>query len=416
MQEYTDALLGVHIAKPLHDGYIATVARINLGTFLAENPLPYANDTYINVTDWHQWAIDRFHGKARWIDQPEAYAAWAEFTKTDLFREKGSVTTHTHASEARGGVGCALSKGTKTNAPQKTTSYDDSFPIDDNIFRNPYISHDKKGLPYHPTDAHHCVRVQVGVQDIKVSCLTTGGAIPQVGGGVRQAIVKWSDKSRRACEHHIRNLSEGACKVFLTLTYPESFPVDGEICKKHLHAMKQWFKRRGISGVWFLEFQRRGAPHFHAFLDKYPLGGSESVAVAWDRIVSSGDPKHIAWHRGELSGRPCLEYMRKPHAASWYASKYATKAEQKEVPENFINVGRFWGHWGKTMKPVFTYLYARGYTAYCVGLHAIIDFRIARGISKPCNPVTHYTSVLRGAMVEGFAYWLPDDMFFDTPF
>jgi hypothetical protein len=30
-----------------------------------------------------------------------------------------------------------------------------------------------------------------------------------------------------------------------------------------------------------------------------------------------------------------------------YASKYAAKAEQKEVPENYENVGRFWGVTGR---------------------------------------------------------------------
>ena len=38
------------------------------------------------------------------------------------------------------------------------------------------------------------------------------------------------------------------------------------------------------------------------------------------------------------------ERVRKPKGARNYAVKYAQKCRQKEVPENYENVGRFWGH------------------------------------------------------------------------
>jgi hypothetical protein len=38
--------------------------------------------------------------------------------------------------------------------------------------------------------------------------------------------------------------------------------------------------------------------------------------------------------------------LQKEHAAAAYAAKYATKVEQKEPPEGFENVGRFWGTFG----------------------------------------------------------------------
>lgn len=296
-----------------------------------------------------------------------------------------SPPDYAHTCALAGGA-ASLSKGTNSNASEQSITYP---------------------FPFHPTDARLAVDIAVGTQDIRVKCLSRGGTQEQLGGGVRQKISEWSDKSRRACETHIRNVPEGSIKCFLTLTYPESFPVDGKLVKKHLHNMKQWFKRRGVSGVWFLEFQRRGAPHYHAFLGSWPISGVRGVSEAWYRIVGSEDPKHLAWHLGELSGRPCLELMHKPHAASAYASKYATKADQKKVPEGYEHVGRFWGHWGG-LKPVWQYVYGHGYTSFCSALHVIINFRISRGISKPCNPVTHYSSLLRGAMVEGFNFWFED--------
>lgn len=298
----------------------------------------------------------------------------------------GEEGEQAHEASAARGAAPLLSKGTNFTASNESTTYKE---------------------PYHPTDARTCVDIAIGSQDMIVRCLVRGGTQSQVGGGARKAITKWSDKSRRACETHIRNVPAGSIKAFLTLTYPDSFPADGKLVKRHLDNLKKWLARRGVAGIWFLEFQRRGAPHYHVFLDRWIPGGVEAVAVAWDRIVNSGDPKHLDWHLGKLSGRPCLEWMRKPHAASWYASKYATKAEQKQVPENYHNVGRFWGHWGG-LKPVWQYVYGVGYGVFQQGISAICNFRIERGISKPCNPVTHYTSVLRGACEKGFDYWFPD--------
>lgn len=347
--------MNIHIIKPALD-FLPSVQRILLNRDLNEGKLtlPYADDNYF---------VPSF------------------LKDSDITSPRQHVRSE--SERARASVGDALSKGTNSNAVEKTDTY---------------------SIPFNPTDARLVAELAIGVQDIKVRCMVRGGSARHKGGGVRQKITKWSDKSRRACELHIRNVVAGGIKCFLTLTYPADFSTDGKLTKKHLHNMKQWLKRRGVAGIWFLEFQRRGAAHYHIFLDRYPTGGVVAVANAWYKIVGSGDPKHLAWHLGELSGRPCLEYMRKPHAASWYASKYATKAEQKVVPESYKDVGRFWGNWGG-LKPVWQYVYGHGFTCFADTLHVIKSFREARGIQKPMTPVTHYSSVLRGAMEEGFEFW-----------
>jgi hypothetical protein len=145
--------------------------------------------------------------------------------------------------------------------------------------------------------------------------------------------------------------------------------------------MKRWLKRHGVSrGFWFYEFQKRGAPHFHAFISSFPRGGVDAISRAWYQIVNSGDEKHLAWHNGQLSGRKCLEVMRNPLAASVYATKYAAKMNQKEVPEGFENVGRFWGQWGD-FRPVWKWVQASGDHAISTAREAILEFRA--GWSNP---------------------------------
>ena len=118
----------------------------------------------------------------------------------------------------------------------------------------------------------------------------------------------------------------------------------------------------GVSDdIWFLEFQpNRGAPHFHLYLGQCPMNniekGIKACAHAWFEIVGSGDPKHLKFTLGGYGNKPCLEYMRNPHAASYYAVKYVVKADQKDVPDAYTNVGRFWGLWWSFEACVFCLL------------------------------------------------------------
>lgn len=221
------------------------------------------------------------------------------------------------------------------------------------------------------------VLFKVGTQDtvVKSSALNTQVKSKQSGGGKRGAVTALSRQAVSRMKLHFRNAPESAHKAILTLTYPADYTNDGLEVKRHLDLMKRWLKRNGVAaGSWFLEFQKRGAPHFHCYLSNYPQGGVKAVAHAWHNIVGTPDTKHLAWHLGQLSGRPCLELFRSPHAASAYATKYATKQEQKDVPDAYQNVGRFWGCWGAS-RPVWRYISGAG--SYAVGsAHAaIVAFR-----------------------------------------
>jgi hypothetical protein len=133
--------------------------------------------------------------------------------------------------------------------------------------------------------------------------------------------------------------------VMITLTYPRDFPCDGRVVKRHLNAFLQSLRKEApkFSYLWFLEFQKRGAPHIH-ILSNYPSTAGRSllrgfrfrVSASWYRIVDSGDTRHLAAGTN-------VQRIRKQDGARRYAVKYAQKTEQKVVPEAFHNVGRFWG-------------------------------------------------------------------------
>jgi hypothetical protein len=154
----------------------------------------------------------------------------------------------------------------------------------------------------------------------------------------------------------------------ITLTYGEMFPEDGQTVKLHLKRVLQWLKRYGIEDlIWFLEFQKRGAPHFHVLadlfnptlLDRASLGMAWIKAQGWD--TSRLQPVFEGWpgnngRAGNVFDLVMLEKQFKflLHEKTWeavhtddgarrYAMKHALKPWQKEVPPEYSNVGRWWG-------------------------------------------------------------------------
>lgn len=164
------------------------------------------------------------------------------------------------------------------------------------------------------------------------------------GPHVRGDITEFSLRSRQ-------RLAFVACNtpvdfnIMLTLTYPKEYPCNGATVKTHFRAFCQFVRRDSLcpNYLWFLEFQQRGAPHFHILLDAYIPRTKAAmsdlrfrVACAWYRIVASGDTKHLA-------AGTRVERIRKLDGAKRYACKYAFKMYQKQVPVGYRDVGRFWG-------------------------------------------------------------------------
>ncbi len=149
----------------------------------------------------------------------------------------------------------------------------------------------------------------------------------------RSKIVEFSPRSARRLRHTVRN-SEDLLKTFITLTYPMDFPCDGRETKKHLNAFLQFLRRKGTKFVWVLEFQARGAPHYHIIASDY-IPKTE-LAERWYNIVGSGDEKHLRAGTG-------VDFIKSKNQLYGYLSSYVKKLEQKIPPEGFQNVGRFWG-------------------------------------------------------------------------
>jgi len=168
------------------------------------------------------------------------------------------------------------------------------------------------------------------------------------GGGVRGEIAYWSQDSRRRLLRRLSEFEWGRMGklVMVTLTYPGEFSTDGAVWKRDLQAFrKRWTRAFGQPmGIWKLEFQSRGAAHFHIVVgfdgsveDLRPV-----VAAWWFSIVGSGDDRHL------FAGTE-VSWFRKRQRVSWYLGGYIGKRHklaQNVKPENVTGVGRWWGYWG----------------------------------------------------------------------
>lgn len=154
------------------------------------------------------------------------------------------------------------------------------------------------------------------------------------GHSSRSCISGFSAASRRRLLRLCASIRQTALPVFLTLTYPSQWPSDPKVWKRHLDTFQKWLRRTysGASGIWKLEPQQRGAPHFHLLVWGIEFIPHEAVARRWFEIVGSNDSRH-------LQAGTRVEAIRSRNGVMLYASKLYMGKEVK----GFERVGRFWG-------------------------------------------------------------------------
>lgn len=167
----------------------------------------------------------------------------------------------------------------------------------------------------------------------------------------RGKIKEWSAASRARLKCFLGTLrrEELAHALVVTLTYPADFPApeDHAVYKGHLHTLQIYLRRKwpACSGIWKLEFQSRGAAHYHLML--YGLHGVELevvrtwVRTTWYRIAHNGDR-----HRGMAATQ--VDQIKSVGGAVSYLIKYLSKDDQT-MPGNFG--GRYWGKINKPFLP-----------------------------------------------------------------
>lgn len=219
------------------------------------------------------------------------------------------------------------------------------------------------------------VRAQQHDVDWLAADLADKGDFPADPPSTRE-ITGWSRKSRsnmveRLCELDYTALfPAGRLPAMVTLTYPNAWQrvaPNGAAAKKHLKKLrKRWERTWGepLAAVWKLEFQRRGAPHFHLLVSP-PHGQTADgenfrtwLSRSWAEVVAHPDSEEYAKHVAAGTGIDWNDGLRStdPKRVAVYFTKHGAfqaKEYQHCVPEEWQQPGqgpgRFWGYW--VLKP-----------------------------------------------------------------
>ena len=219
----------------------------------------------------------------------------------------------------------------------------------------------------------------------------------------REPVNQFTKSSAARMQKYLRECEADYCTM-ITLTYPSITICGGRESKQHLDKFMAFLATKHdktvsniYSSFWFMEFQKRGAIHYHIYTT-VPFIDYSVIAVAWNNIVFN-DLSNVAFQRtlsdtrvlsSNLRDAPlnlmldvdddiflayeqiaeqlyleklaeqlaiekekhllagtrveCLRCGRDGLAS--YAAKYAAKNLQKLVPSSFGWCGRFWGVYG----------------------------------------------------------------------
>lgn len=161
-------------------------------------------------------------------------------------------------------------------------------------------------------------------------------------GGVRGEIEVFSKASRYRLFRMLHQL-EFSRVTFVTLTYPAPYPEESRKYKAHLKEFRRRFEEKWgkVRAVWRLEFQERGAPHFHIMFLDCPFVDVHDLCWMWKCVVHSWDMAH------EIIGVDVklITDARKEALVASYLSKYIAKVDERKAGHAKRGVGRWWGRW-----------------------------------------------------------------------
>jgi len=170
----------------------------------------------------------------------------------------------------------------------------------------------------------------------------------------RGVVREFSRKSRNRLIQKFARLSKKKGKsVFITLTYPAIYP-NPQDAKVHLDTFLKRIYRQFpfASGFWRLEFQKRGAPHFHLILFGLPFVDKSTICQMWGEIIGHDRPfTRIELIRG---WRKLMSYVSK-YVAKESDSGYVPAGENAAGVGGFnlepYLTGRWWGVHNKNLIP-----------------------------------------------------------------
>lgn len=269
-------------------------------------------------------------------------------------------------------------------------------------------------LRFKPRDRSHIVagsRSEADPSEQKKAGPSRKGA-----GGLKKAITGFSKASRINLARKLAQLASPHEAAHVTLTYGHSWPASAPALAAEKTAIQTRLSQLGLFGYWVLEYQKRGAPHWHLLLFGASLQTSLVAArVWWAKRTGNSSVQGMFVTPGEAA------------RASWYFALHSQKEDQSP---NFA-VGRWWGvvdgpsvkRWSRAeqiaeficdREIIWLKRLARRHAAAALGarMQAFVAGRGSdprRVIKRENGRVWRRLVKYRGSMgVQGFSWFLPE--------
>jgi len=179
-------------------------------------------------------------------------------------------------------------------------------------------------------------------------------------GGVRGVVCGFSVESRRRMRVKLMQVDWSAVDcMWVTLTYHEDWGADWRDWKADLRAFEARLDRRWphMGDVWRLEFQQRGAPHFHMIVcwdkGRRPDAGifGRWVRAAWGAVIGTVVGRRVvdmaAWRHGTSAVAVRVQGPDGVGKLLGYVLKDMAKVDQGGVVNRdtgeVMATGRVWG-------------------------------------------------------------------------
>ncbi len=238
--------------------------------------------------------------------------------------------------------------------------------------------------------------------------------VPHTWAAPRGRVREFSRRSRTRlmqtmCALPVKHVGRGV--LFVTLTYPADYPGEWAVWKRQLDTFCKRLRRRlpNSGGVWKLEPQVRGAPHYHMLIVGVPFIAKAWMVDAWQAVIKTDDQ----WHK---TYGVWIELAHSHRGVIAYAAKYTAKYQA--LPESWQDgVGRWWGVFGRKqlgISWITAGLTQAEYFAFTRVLRAVVARRARNAARAPPRPnasgtwaVMADTDALRVALAVQGADWKP---------
>lgn len=170
---------------------------------------------------------------------------------------------------------------------------------------------------------------------------------------IRGNISIFSHAARSRMMYAIAKVRRDLLPLFVTLTYPKEYSENWKDWKRNLEMITRAILREfpNASGIWKLEPQRRGAPHYHLLVWGVSLCELRGlIPYAWNDIVAPSNVEHLRWHLGKIGNGNvhCVQEVHTQKQMYMYVVKYISKA----ALEGWEYVGKWWGIFGRRNLPL----------------------------------------------------------------